>query len=134
MFLNFKLNFQEHFDNMLHKVNKTIGLLRKLQSIPMFKRIMHVFSKKQKTFSLMQAQPLQELYVKHLGKFFLKNQAWSLCNTGACTESTAALIKFGKANFQNIFFNIIPKFTGPQSTRKTNSIPHFKVEHSFFKI
>ena len=32
MFLDFKLNFQEHFENMLNKVNKTIGLLRKLQN------------------------------------------------------------------------------------------------------
>ena len=32
MFLDFKLNFQEHFQNMLNKVNKTIGLLRKLQN------------------------------------------------------------------------------------------------------
>ena len=32
MFLNFKLNFQEHFQNMLNKVNKTLGLLRKLQN------------------------------------------------------------------------------------------------------
>ena len=32
MFLDFKLNFQEHFENMLNTVNKTIGLLRKLQN------------------------------------------------------------------------------------------------------
>ena len=32
MFLDFKLNFQEHFQNMLNKVNKTLGLLRKLQN------------------------------------------------------------------------------------------------------
>ena len=32
MFLDFKLNFQEHFENMPNKVNKTIGLLRKLQN------------------------------------------------------------------------------------------------------
>ena len=31
MFLDFKLNSQEHFENMLIKVNKTIVLLRKLQ-------------------------------------------------------------------------------------------------------
>ena len=30
MFLEFKLNFQEHFENILNKVSKTIGLLRKL--------------------------------------------------------------------------------------------------------
>ena len=32
MFLNFKLNFLEHFQDMLNKVNKTIWLLRKLQN------------------------------------------------------------------------------------------------------
>ena len=32
MFLDFKLTFQEHLENMLNKVNKTIGLLRKLQN------------------------------------------------------------------------------------------------------
>ena len=35
VFLDFQLNFREHFDNMLNKVNKTIGLLQKLQkSLP----------------------------------------------------------------------------------------------------
>ena len=32
MFLDVKLNFQEHFDIMFNKVNKTIGLLRKSQN------------------------------------------------------------------------------------------------------
>ena len=33
MILDTKLNFQEHIKNTLTKVNKTIGLLRKLQNI-----------------------------------------------------------------------------------------------------
>ena len=33
MILDTKLNFQEHIKNILTKVNKTIGLLRKLQNI-----------------------------------------------------------------------------------------------------
>ena len=33
LILDNKLNFQEHFKNILNKVNKTIGLLRKLQNI-----------------------------------------------------------------------------------------------------
>ena len=33
MILDTKLNFQEHLKNVLNKVNKTIGLLRKLQNI-----------------------------------------------------------------------------------------------------
>ena len=32
MYLDTKLNFQEHLYNVLSKVNKTIGLLRKLQA------------------------------------------------------------------------------------------------------
>ena len=32
MYLNTNLNFQEHLNNVLSKVNKTIGLLRKLQA------------------------------------------------------------------------------------------------------
>ena len=33
MFLDSKLNFKEHIQNVLNKVSKTIGLLRKLQKI-----------------------------------------------------------------------------------------------------
>ena len=32
MYLDTKLNFQEHLNNVLSKVNKTLGLLRKLQA------------------------------------------------------------------------------------------------------
>ena len=32
MYLDTKLNFQEHLSNVLSKVNKTIGLLRKLEA------------------------------------------------------------------------------------------------------
>ena len=32
MYLDTKLNFQEHINNVLSKVNKTVGLLRKLQA------------------------------------------------------------------------------------------------------
>ena len=48
MFLKFKLNFQEHFENMLNKVNKTTGLLRKLimAILSMIKRKMCLFNKK----------------------------------------------------------------------------------------
>ena len=33
MHLDTKLNFQEHLDNIMSKVDKTIGLLRKLQAV-----------------------------------------------------------------------------------------------------
>ena len=69
MFFNFKVNFQEYFENMFNKVNKTIRLLRKLQNVllehhywqfishsldhtlivailAMIKHIIHLFNKK----------------------------------------------------------------------------------------
>ena len=33
MFLDSKLNFKEHVQNVLNKVSKTVGLLRKLEKI-----------------------------------------------------------------------------------------------------
>ena len=32
MFLDFKLNFQEHFEKLLNKVNRTTEILQKLQN------------------------------------------------------------------------------------------------------
>ena len=32
MFLDYKLNFEEHLKTIVNKINKTIGLLRKLQN------------------------------------------------------------------------------------------------------
>ena len=34
MILDFKLNFQEHLENMLNKVNKTIGLWKLQNTLP----------------------------------------------------------------------------------------------------
>ena len=75
IFLDYKLNFQEHLGNMLNKVNKNVGLLQRLQStlprsslliecesldhtlimtiLSMIKHIMHLFNKKSKAFSVM---------------------------------------------------------------------------------
>ena len=100
MFLGFKLNFQEHFENMPNKVNKTIGLLRKLQNtlprpslltiyksfirphldydhaLSMIQRIMCLFNKKDEAFSIIQPQPLQEQYVEHLKRNFFQHRRW----------------------------------------------------------
>ena len=83
MFLNLKLNFQEHFADMFDMVNKTIGLLPRLQGIllrpslltiykaiirptlhcgdiTIIKDIMHLFNKKLKIFNLVQPLPSQD--------------------------------------------------------------------------
>ena len=103
MFLKFKLNFQEHFENMLNKVNKTTGLLRKLimAILSMIKRKMCLFNKKQKAFCIMQSQPLQELYVEHLKRNFLKSQDWRY-------RKLCCFYKTVKDQSPKYLFNIIP--------------------------
>lgn len=83
MFLNLKLNFQGPFTDVLDMVNKTIGLLPRLQGIllrpslltiykaiirptldcgdiTIIKDIMHLFNKKLKIFNLVQPLPSQD--------------------------------------------------------------------------
>ena len=43
MILDTKLNFQEHIKNILTKVNKTIGLLRKLENILPRRSLLAIF-------------------------------------------------------------------------------------------
>ena len=42
LILDSKLNFQEHLKNILNKVNKTIGLLRKLKNIVLYIYIFYI--------------------------------------------------------------------------------------------
>ena len=83
MFLNLKLNFQGPFTDVLDMVNKTIGLLPRLQGIllrpslltiykaiirptldcgdiTIIKDIIHLFNKKLKIFNLVQPLPSQD--------------------------------------------------------------------------
>ena len=43
MYLDTKLNFQEHLNNALSKENKTIGLLRKLQGFLLRQSLVTVY-------------------------------------------------------------------------------------------
>ena len=43
MFLDSKLDFKEHIENVLNKVNKTIGLLRKLQKMLPRRRLITIY-------------------------------------------------------------------------------------------
>ena len=96
MYLDFRLNFEKHFENMLDKINKTLGLLRKLQSaLPkpslstIYKTLIrphlgygdiicdqtYNVSFQQKVESIQNMLPwqLQELYVEHLKRYILKS-------------------------------------------------------------
>ena len=43
MYLDTKLNFQEHLNNVLRKVNKIIGLLRKLQDVLLSRSLVTIY-------------------------------------------------------------------------------------------
>ena len=91
MFLDFKLNFQEHFENMLNKVNKTIGLLRKLQNtlprpslLTIYKSFIRphldygdiIYDQAYNASFQQKVESIQynaELYVEHLKRKFLKS-------------------------------------------------------------
>ena len=73
MVLNFKLNFQEHFENMLNKVNKTLGLLQNFQTTPIA------------------APAITGAIRGNLKRNFLKGR---LCNTSDSTKNYAVFIKF----------------------------------------
>ena len=86
MFLDFKQNFRKHFENMLNKVNKSTGILRKLENTlsshsksfirphPTYGDIIYDqaynASFQQKVESI---QYNAELYVEHLKRKFLKS-------------------------------------------------------------
>ena len=43
MFLDYKLNFEEHLKTIVNKINKTIGLLRKFQNFLPTKSLLAIY-------------------------------------------------------------------------------------------
>ena len=85
MFLDFKLNFQKHFENMPNKVNKTIGLLRKLQNTlprPSLLTIYKSFNRPHldysdviydQAYNVSFPKGIESIQYKHLKRNFLKS-------------------------------------------------------------
>ena len=117
MFLDFKLNFQEHFENMLNTVNKTIGLQRKLQNTLSRPSLMTIyksfirphldhgdiiydqaynasFQQKVESVQYNAALAITGVIGETSKEKIFEELAWSLCNTGGGTENFAAFIKF----------------------------------------
>ena len=92
-----RLSFEKHLETVLCKINKTIGLTRKLQSllprtalitlhkafvcphldygdIIYVKPTMHCFTRNQSLFNAMLVQLLLEQYAVHQGRNYTKNQ------------------------------------------------------------
>ena len=102
MFFDFRLNFHEFFENMLNKVNKTIGILYTLRDTLLTSSLLTIY----------------KLFIEELG------------NTGGGTENYTAFVNL-EDQYPNYLFNIILMLSRPYFTRNANNIPHFKVKQSF---
>ena len=156
MFLDLELNFQEHFENMLNKVNKTIGLQRKLQNTLLRPSLLTIY----KSFIRPHLEYDDVIYDQAYNVSFQQkveiiqyNAAVTITGAIRGTSKEKLFEELGLESLQHrrwyrklccfykilkdqspkYLFNIIPKLNRPYPTRNANNIPHFKVKHSFFK-
>ena len=156
MFLDLELNFQEHFENMLNKVNKTIWLLRKLQNTlprPSLLTIYKSFIRPHLDYGNVMYDQAYNVSFQQKVESIQYNAAVAI--TGAIRRTSkeklfeelglqslqhrrwyrnlCCFYKILKEHYRKYIFNIIPKWNSSYSTRNANNIPHFKVKDSFFK-
>ena len=153
MLLDVKVNFQGHLKNIYSKVNKTIGLLRKLQNtllrLPSLVTIYKSFIRPHLDYGdIMYDQA-------HTASFHQKIESAqynsALAITGAirgtskeklyqelgletlkerrCYRILRCFFKIFRNQSAKYLFNIIPTSMRPCITRNANNIPQFKVEH-----
>ena len=156
MFLDTKLDFQGHLKSIFNKVNKTIGLLRKLHNTLPRLPLLTIY----KSFIRPHLDYGDVLYDQAYNvSFHPKLESIQYNSAVAITsaikgKSTEKLyIELGletldkrrwyrklccfyniyKSNSPKYLFNIIPVTMGRYNTRNTNTIPQFKVKHNFFR-
>ena len=156
MFLDTKLDFSEHFRNMLNKVNKTIGLLRKLRySLPRSAliTIYKSFIRRHIDYGdIVYDQAYNESFHQKLESIHYNA---SLAITGAIRGSSRDKLyqELGLESLKNrrwyrklttfykiltdkspsYLFNLIPINNSHYTTRFADNIPPFKTKHDFFK-
>ena len=156
MFLNSKLNFQEHFQNILNKVNKNTGLLQKLQNTLPRPSLLTIYKSSIRQYlDYGDTNHDQEYNASFQQKVESIQYNAAVAITGAIRGTSKEILfeKLGLESLQNrqwyrklccfykvlkgqspkYIFNIIPKLNRPYSTKNANNIPHFKVIHSFFR-
>ena len=156
MFLDTKLDFQEHLKSIFRKVSKRIGLLRKLNHILPRSPLLTIY----KSFIRPHLDFVDIIYDQaHNASFHPKPDSVqynaALAITGAIRGTSKNKLYdelgletlekrrwYGKLRcFFKIFrykcpkylFNIILTSVSTYNTRNTNNIPLFKVKHSFFR-
>ena len=156
MFLDDKLNFGEHLKYIANKVNKSIGLLRKLQNLLPRRSLVTIY----KSFIRPHIDYGDVIFDQAYNKSFhekLENFQYnaSLAITGAIRgtskeklyqelgfESLQHRRWFRKlCTFYKIFKNQSPRYlyellpikTTPHNTRSSINLPLFHIRHNFFK-
>ena len=155
MLLDTKLDFQGHLKSIFNKVNKTIGLLRKLHNtlprlplLTIYKSFIRphldygdiiydqaYVSFHQKLESIQYNSALAitgairgtstEKLYNELGLETLEKRRWY--------RKLCCFYKVYKSHSPKYLFNIIPVTVSRYNTRNTNNIPQFKVKHNFFR-
>ena len=156
MILDNKLNFQEHLKNILNKVNKTIGLLRKLQNILPREPLLTIY----KSFVRPHLDYGDVIYDQHYNNSFhqkLESIQYNaaLAITGAIRGSSREKLyqELGLESLQQprwftklcYFFKITktqsPKYlfdkitttrTAYRTRNNIDSFPRFNVKHTFY--
>ena len=147
MILDTKLNFQEHIEYILTKVNKTTGLLQKLQNtlprgslLTIFKSFVRshldygdvIYVQKMEAIQYNAALAVagairgfsREKLYQELGLESLRQRRWyrNLCY----------FFKLTKNKSPKYLFNNIPTVRSTYRTRNIDNIPQFNVRHTFF--
>ena len=154
--LDVQLDFQGHLKNIYSKVNKTIGLLRKLHNILPRLPLLTIY----KSFirphldygDIIYDQAYTALFHQKIESVQYNS---ALAITGAIRGTSKEKIyhelgleslekrrwyrklccfyKIFRSKSSQYLFNIIPTSVRPYNTRNANNIPQFEVKHNFFK-
>ena len=154
--LDTKLNFHRHIKNILTKVNKTIGLLRKLQKILPRESLLTIF----KSFVRPHLDYDDVIYDQSYNNTFHQKMESiqynaALAITGAIRGSSreklyqelgleslqqrqwcrkpSNFFKLTKSKSPKYLFNYIPTVRSTYRTRNIDNIPQFNVRNNFFR-
>ena len=154
MLLDTKLDFHGHLKSIFSKVNKTIGLLRKLHNtlprLPLV-TICKSFVKPHLDYGDVIYDQAYNVSFHQKLESIQYNSALSI--TGAIRGTSTEKLKLGletlekrrwyrklrcfckvyKSHSPKYIFNIIPIRVSRYNTRNTNNIPRFTVKHNFFR-
>ena len=128
MHLDTKLNFQEHLDNITSKVDKSIGLLHKLQAVLLSPSLVTIY----KAFRRPHFDYEDIIYDQTYKESFHQKLESIQYHAALAITGTIEGTSREKLNLRIIF----PKYflvLGAYNTRNVDYIPCFSTKHNFFR-